>query len=175
MSETDSTGNIGGKWNKAAVSSKVIDPTTPLPGAMRRVGGNAPVDESTLAQKKEQKELIKRFKVYSKTLSLNGGNQVNALCAAYGITEHDAEEHQIKLHDELMKAARGLTTSEVMKMNDVDKNARIMLLKSHMYSSEPGPSLKAIDLLHQIDSASRGADESWETWVTSALAAKKKK
>jgi hypothetical protein len=168
-----STDQISGKWNKKSVSGRVVDPTTPLPGAMKRVGGNLAITESS--GKKDQKELLKKFKVYAKQLSLNGGNQINALMAAYGTSEQEAEANQIKLHDDLMKAARGLTTSEIMKMNDVDKNARIMLLKTHMYSPEPGPSIASIKLLHEIDVASRGADESWETWVSSAIAAKRGK
>lgn len=160
---------ISGKSKRP--SQKLIDPKALLPGPLVRVGGNVP---SQQYQSADPKHLRERYNQYTRALVESNGNPVPALAIVFQISEHEALQRQVALHDELTASMQGMTTAQIFKANDLDKNARIMLLREKVFSGIPAVSLKALDMINDLDSTSSSSDDSWENMVAMALGRKQR-
>jgi len=161
-----------GKWKGSkSVKGKLVDPTAALPGNMKSVGGNLSVKT---ARNKTDKQLQQKAKQYMRHLVMFQGDQVKALMATYGISEQEAETEQEHLHGDLLRVTHGLTITDILKSEDLDRNSRVQILRNHVFSPNPAVSLKALDAINDLDGAARQGGDSWESFVALALANNKK-
>lgn len=151
---------------------KLLDPQAPLPGALKRVGPLAEKEDTKqqkLVIKADQKILRAKFDQYCRELTKSYGDPVPALAIVFDISEDEARERQVELHDEITRAVNSLSTKDLLDMSGLSKPYRIMKLKLAMNSDNPAAMLKAIDMLNDMDGASKTSGETWEEWIASAL------
>jgi hypothetical protein len=134
------------------------DPYESPPGAVPHVVSSAPLKRKlTAAEKKQQSELRAEHKMlatrhaaYLDALGENGGDRVKALSHVLGISEDDVRP---QLLDLLAEVRRGLAVSplgELLERNGLDLAARVNILRGHAYSDNPAASLKAVDLVQEM-------------------------
>lgn len=139
----------------------VIDPYAVLPGAIP--GKLSNLEVKTKPKKATQKDLAqrdairaetraaaKRYNQYLDVLGETGGNKIAALARVYGLDAEEAEERFEELHLDVRRGIGSTEVGRILEQNDLDIHARARVLKKWMYSDEPGPSLKAVDMLSEL-------------------------
>lgn len=162
--DTDAVVVRTGKKRKG--KQELLDPRSSLPGAIKTVGGNRPA-HGEKAETENQAKVRRQYVAYLQALVRHNGNQIPALAEAYGISEIEAERKQVDLHDRLVRSAKGLSQSELMRRYDLGPEVRTFLLRAHAFSPNPAVSLKAIDMLNDIDGANKAgrSGETFESWL----------
>ena len=141
------------------------------PGAVPHVISQEPLKRKLTAAEKTQQKAIRaehkmlatRHAAYLDALAEHGGDRVKALSEVMGIPE-DAVRPQ--LLDLLAEVRRGLAVSplgELLERNGLDLAARVNILRGHAYSDNPAASLKAVDLVNDMQgqTADSGSFESF--------------
>lgn len=150
---------------------KLIDPQAPLPGAMKRVGPR-PEPSAKEIKEADPKHLREKFDLYCRLLAEHYGEPVPALAAVFGISLEEAAERQAELHNEITRATSAMTQRDLFSMLNISKEHRTARLKTMMYCDNPAVSLKAMDMLNDMDGNAKSSGDTWEEWI--ALAIKQK-
>lgn len=160
---------VSGRKTKTT-NQRLIDPQAPLPGAMKRVGPN--LAKRSPEKKADPKHLRDRYALYCRLLAENYGNPAPALAEVFDISIEEAQLRQVELHTEITRAMQGVSTRELFTMNQMSKEHRLMHLRSLMYHPNPAVSLKAMDMLNELDGATKSSGDTWEEWIGLALGRK---
>ncbi len=116
------------------------DPRDPLPmgatmemqpqtGEVRRIdGGDA------------SKRLLDR---YSRALIAHGGDPIPALAQAFELPEAEVAPRMVELHE------------RIVERYDVTQHVQIAMLRQHLFAPDPKVSLKAIEMLREMDATSK--------------------
>jgi hypothetical protein len=158
---------VSGRKTKAT-GGKLIDPQAPLPGAMKRVGPK-PAQTAASIKKADPKHLREKFNEYCKHLATHYGDPVPALALTFNISEVEAEERQTELHNEIMRAMQGMTTRDLLAQNGMSKEHRLMRMKQFMYSENPVAAIKAMDMIGELDGATKSSGDTWEDWIAMSV------
>jgi hypothetical protein len=137
------------------------DPREPLPegtttGEVVRMDANDKQTAENLAS------------AYARALVAYDGNIEKALAKVFKITEEEALNNMVELHDRARGASRVNTNmTDMMERHDLTTETRLAKLREHMFSPIPAVSLKAIDAITELDSTakSKRIGTTWETFV----------
>ena len=161
---------ISGRTTKH--QQKLLDPQAPLPGALKRVGPRVSRETKTQTKQSDPKHLRERFAAYCTALADNYGNPAQALAVVFDIPIEEAREREVELHTEITRAMQGVSTRELFSMNQMSKEHRMLRLRDFMYSPLPAVALKAMDMLNELDGATKSSGDTWEEWAAMALGRK---
>ena len=142
------------------------DPLAPMPGGVRLI----PEQRTPPRGRGELAAAKGLYQDYAKALHRFRGDEVSALADVLGISPEEAQEKKHELHRRITEpVSSGRSLQEIFKEMDVPKEARIYLLRMHAYSDVPAASLKAIEMLNNMDSARIQDVTSYEHYVRSML------
>ena len=133
-----------------------VDAYAQPPGAYdvpvkKKRGRPSKTDPRTIARK--EKELrSQRYDIYCEALIDTQGNKIMALVAAYGLPESEVRERYTELLADVRAGVGSSSLAEILERNDLDVAARIRLIRRQAYSTNPAASLKAVDMLAELDS-----------------------
>ena len=152
-----------------------IDPYKTLPGAMpdptptKRGRGRPRKDDIAAAKRAEDRRRQERYSRYLDALIASQGDTDCALAVVYGL---NSVQEAVDRHDELLADVQaGIPSSSIndmLKGRDLDKAARVSILRKHAYSSNPAASLKALDMIQDLD-GSGPSESSYEQFVRLAM------
>jgi hypothetical protein len=150
-----------------------------LPGAVANVKRGpeepAPPTRANLALaadvRADQEMRAARYDRYLEALASNMGDAVAALAEAFEITQEQARANQRALHAEVRSGSGGSDIAPILERADLDIVARVRVLRQHVYSNVPAASLKAIDMLSEME-GSGGNVGSFEQYLRLAKARK---
>lgn len=94
---------------------------------------------------------IGRHKRYLDALAEFGGSQEQALAEVYGLSVDETRMRRAELQRDVNSGMGTISQEEILRGNDLSFEARAKVLRSHMYSSVPAASLKAIEILGNIE------------------------
>lgn len=119
-----------------------------------------------LARQEAKSELrirASRYRSYLDEMIANGGDQLAALAVVYGLDIDEVKERRDELHADVRSGIGGTELAEVLEQHDLGLNTRVALLKKHAFSDIPAASLKAVDMINDLegDSGSVGTFESY--------------
>jgi hypothetical protein len=150
-----------------------VDPYRSLPGAMpgpdqpKRRPGRPRKDDVEAIARREQQTKLARYDRYIDAVIALSGDQVTALATVFGIEVGEADQRFEELLADVQNGIPSSTVSEMLQRRDLSKAARLTILRKHAYSNNPAASLKALDMLKDIDGA--GPDVgSYESFVRRA-------
>ncbi len=162
--EAEERVSFGGEFTEAHHHrGELLDPLQPLPGGIKMVRGQrrkrTPAGDRAAA--------IALYRDYLDTLTACNGRRAEALSRVLGISIEAATREEHILHARMMDSLpQNATLSEMLKVYDLSREARLVVLRQHVYSPLPAASLKALDMLNELD-ANTGADTtgSYESYV----------
>jgi hypothetical protein len=146
---------------KRVHEGRYIDPLSPLPGGVIKLVK----DQRTKPSRGEKAASSAVYREYLQNLVRFSGDGVQALASTLGISLEKAEEGFPELHAGIIKNVAPRSIAEVLKENDLHKDVRIQILKSHAFGQVPAASLKALDMINQMDSVRSQDDSSYESYV----------
>lgn len=119
-----------------------------------------------LARQEAKSELrirASRYRSYLDEMIANGGDQLAALAVVYGLDIDEVKARRDELHADVRSGIGGTELAEVLEQHDLGLNTRVALLKKHAFSDIPAASLKAVDMINDLegDSGSVGTFESY--------------
>lgn len=139
----------------------LIDPLAPMPGGVIKLVK----DQRTKVPRSEKAASQQVYRDYLANLVRYAGDGPQALSTTLGISLARAQSEFAELHNNLLKNVTPRSISEVLKEIDLHKEARLAILKQHAYGSVPAASLKAIDMLNDMDSVRSQDDTSYEAYI----------
>jgi hypothetical protein len=138
-----------------------IDAYPSLPGAVphAEVLSLEPLKRKLTKAEKEQRGTLvseqrmrqRRYDRYLAVLADTYGNRIAALATVFGVTEAEAEVRALELHTELKEGIGTSTVADEIERNDLGVSARAAVLRKHLYSSNPAASLKAADMVSEME------------------------
>lgn len=156
-------------------NQKLLDPTAALPGAIKQVSNQKPLEPDALERAKE--DLRRKYRLFlqryrlelarSETnFDLPGNPLVRALAETFGISIEQAWDRQHDLHAQMVEASKGVSISELMRRHGLSQEARVAILSHHANSLDPKVSLVAIKVANEMDDAGgASAADSFEAWL----------
>lgn len=105
----------------------------------------------------EQHVRADRYARYLDALAENGGDQEGALAEVYGLTVEAVRLQRSDLQEDVRSGIGSSSLAQILERNDLSMAARAHVLRRHVYSESPAASLKALDMVGELDGA-RGAD-----------------
>jgi hypothetical protein len=153
---------------------ELIDPLVPLPGGQpikyvkeqrppRRKPGEASAGKQI-------------YRDYLRALSRHGGDEVAAISEVLVMPIAEVEERRLELHEQILEeAGTGRSLQIMLKENDLNKEARVRILRGHVYSENPAASLKALQLVDEIDQTRVADSNSYESYLRELLGGRKKR
>lgn len=162
------------------------DPYEVLPGAVPDVEGkasklsttfNGPPKRDLTPEEKKTRELARsdaklrraRYARYIDLMMALGGNRTMALAQVYGVSIEEAQERSFELHADVLTGIADSDLGTVLEANDLGLAARARVLSKHLYSKNPAASLKAADMIKDIE-GDRGDVGSFESFLRVAKA-----
>ena len=124
---------------------QVVDAYVPLPGAMRQL--NSQPEHVKVQTYTAQQE----FARYAQLLVKHKGDPVPAIAELRGLSESDVASDLPRLREELHTRAAGTDLSTLLEKHDVSLVNQIAVLRNWMYDNHAAPSLKAVELLREIE------------------------
>jgi hypothetical protein len=140
-------------------------PNTPVPGAatpIKRKMTKQEIADRTEAQL-EQKMRGERYARYLDAMVEHMGDQELALADVYGIKVEDVRVRRLELQADVRQGIGKTQLSDVLERADLNIQSRVSLLRRHAFSNNPAASLKAIDMIQDLegDRADHGSFESY--------------
>jgi hypothetical protein len=126
-----------------------------------------PLTKEELALRKEaQLEATMRAERYTRYLDALvefGGDQEQALADVFGMPIDEVRPQRLVLQKEVRTGLAHTTLADELERQDLTQAARMTLLRRHAYSANPAASLKAIDMINDLegDRADTGTFESF--------------
>lgn len=153
------------------------DPLTPMVGANpheevkpKRRKKNVQGEEIISPEvTRERKRLGQRYDRYLDCVIKYNGDRCAALCEIFDLEIDEAMERQDELHELVLQGVGNSSVADLLKKQDLGKATRIALLKRHAYSPVPAASLKAIDMLSEMDSDNHDQAGRYESYLAIAL------
>lgn len=149
------------------------DPYESLPGGVPRVEvtGHEPITRKLSRAEEQQRSVAlseqamraTRYTRYLEAMVRLGGDQIAALAEVYELTPQDVEERHLELQADVRAGIGTSVLADVLEKNDLSVAARAAVLRKHLYSTNPAASLKALDLVNDMegDRADFGSFESY--------------
>lgn len=166
----DSPGYSGGHVHHG----DLIDPLTPLPGGVRL----KPVADQRPPKRKPGEAAAARrvYDEYLRALVRHKGDEVNALSEVLALPITEVEDRRLELHEQILEqAGTGRSLHNLLKESDLGKEARIRILRGHAYSDNPAASLKALQLVDELDQTRIADVNSYESYVRDLMGGRKKR
>lgn len=147
-----------------------VDPLTPLPGAIKLVKNQrAPRRKPGAAS--AARDL---YSDYLRALVNHGGDDAAALAETLDIPREEAARRRSELRGRILADGdSGHSLQDMLKTYDLGKRARLAILRAHAYSAVPAASLKAVDMLNEIDQGRATDTGSYESWLRTVMAGRK--
>jgi hypothetical protein len=79
------------------------------------------------------------------------GDQEQALADVYGLTVEQVRPQRLELLADVRTGIGSTDLGEILERNALDLTARVNLLRRHAYSNTPAASLKALDMIADLD------------------------
>jgi len=154
-----------------------IDPYRTLPGAMpdaivptgKRKRGRPRKDDAEAMVRAEAKRKLQKYDRYLDALIALQGDTDAALAVVNGISPQEAMDRHDELLIDVQAGVPASSMVEMMKRRDLDKAARITLIRKWAYSANPAASLKALDMLSDLEEGTADTG-SYEQYVKLAMA-----
>lgn len=133
-----------------------IDPYRTLPGPVppqdkpKRRGRRKSADIQAEARA-HARWRMERYDRYLDALCEYHGDTVKALSIVYQIDIHEAERRRTELLADVQTGLATASFAEQLVRLDMDKNARLAMLRKHMFAPNPAQSLKALDMIEEMD------------------------
>jgi len=112
--------------------------------------------EARNAARKERAMKAERYARYLEELTDQNGNQEQALAIIFGLQIEEVRLRRLELHAEVRSGLGSTTLADVLERNDLGQVARANLLRKHAYSAIPAASLKALDMVADLDGEHSG-------------------
>ncbi len=156
-------------------SQHLIDPLTPLPGGvkLKQVREQRPPKRKSV----EAAESKRIYSEYARELVANGGDEIAALAQVLNLSTVEVEANRFELHNKVMEqAGSGRSLRTLLAENDLSKETRIRILRSHAFnSSNPAASLKALQLVDELDQERIADVNSYESYLRDLMGDKRKR
>lgn len=150
---------------------RLLDPTAALPGAIKHVSSQKPLEPDDLERAKEQlrrayREFLAQYRIELARENADAPPMVRALATVFGISHEQAALQQYDLHAQMVEASKGISVSELMRRHGLSQEARVAILAHHTYSLDPKVSLVALKVANDMDDAGgASAADSFEAWL----------
>ena len=147
------------------------DPLQPLVGPVENVTpGVKKAKKSkptaiTEEQAAETKRRRRNYDRYIRALIATAGDEVKALSIVYGIESDEVLADLDAYRADVLTGASTLTVGDLAEQFGAGKAARIMMLRKHMYDSDPKVSLVSVKLLSDLDGDKHDRGTSYETYL----------
>jgi hypothetical protein len=153
---------------------ELIDPLVPLPGGVliKHVKEQRPPRRGP----GEASAAKRVYQEYLRALARHGGNEVNAISEVLSIPIAEVEDRRLELHEQILEeAGTGRSLQNILKEQDLTKEARIRILRGHAYSDNPAASLKALQLVDELDQTRVADVNSYESYLRDLMGGRKKR
>jgi hypothetical protein len=139
-----------------------VDPYKTLPGAMpdpiphpaKRKRGRPRKDDVDAMRRAEERRRCERYDRYLDALISLQGDTDAALAVVYGIRVQEVEARHDELLGDVQAGVPASSISEMLKKRDLDKASRVTILRKWAFCNNPAASLKALDMLADLDEGS---------------------
>ena len=101
--------------------------------------------------RKEAKMRAARYDRYLDAMIEFGGDREQAIADVYGLPVEEARLRMTDLHADVVAGIGTSSLADVLERNDLAMAARGALLRRHAYSANPAASLKAIDMVTNLE------------------------
>jgi hypothetical protein len=154
------------------------DPYETLPGAVVmhqttvKPLARKPTKEDAVSRAAAQHDMkvrAERHTRYLDALVEFAGDQEQALADVYGLTVEQVRPQRLELLADVRTGIGSTDLGEILERNALDLTARVNLLRRHAYSNTPAASLKALDMIADLDDdrSDHGSFESYLRMVKS--------
>jgi hypothetical protein len=99
----------------------------------------------------EVKARGERYNRYLDAMIEFAGDQEQALADVYGLTVEEVRPRRLELQADVRNGLGSSDLADVLEQNDLTMRARATLLRKHAYSLNPAASLKAIDMVTELE------------------------
>lgn len=145
-----------------------LDPWAPLPGAVEQphypTSARAPAVPDDAAVRRS------RYDRYLDSLVATHGDAVAALAAVYDLTEKEVGLRYTELLADVRAEAGTSRMADLLESQDLSKAARLRVLRNHVFSGAPAASLKALDMLAEMEGTGHDVEASYEQYVRAVIA-----
>lgn len=156
-----------------------VDPYQSLPGAVAVHTTIEPIKrkmtagdiEARKTAQLEVKARGERYARYLDALAEHGGDQEQALAEVYGLSVEQVRPRRLELQMDVRSGLGATSLSDVLEQNDLALVARANLLRKHAYSANPAASLKALDMIGELE-GERADVGSFESYLRLAKSSK---
>lgn len=161
---------------------KHIDPYLALEGGSkptdephkpkRKRGGNkkTAIQKELAAAQQGVRQRENRYDMYLDAMVGTGGNRVAALAVVFKISEQEAVDRYNELLAEVQRGIPTSSVTEVLERNDVTTHARVKVLRRHLYGPIPAASLKAAEMLADLDDRPAHSGTRYEHYIRMVMA-----
>lgn len=157
-----------------------IDPYESPPGAVPVTLSAVPLKramtQEDIATRKmarlEAKALATRYEHYLDLMLQSGGDRAQALADVFDLPIEEVRVRLLELHAEVRRGLGSTTLAETLEKSDLSLAARVSLLRKHAYSDIPAASLKALDMVQDLE-GNRSDNGSFESFLRVAKAQRK--
>ena len=108
---------------------------------------------------------------FARNLVAFRGDKLPALAATFDCTIEEATRDMLMLSRRITGAAKAIpSTAEVIEDHDLGVNVRVAKLREHLHSPKEAVSMKAIDMINDMDATLRSKKQgtSWEHFAQGA-------
>jgi hypothetical protein len=119
----------------------------------------------------EQRMRTARCNRYFDALADNNGNEEQALALVYQLPIEEVRANFTFLKDDVRSNTGASTLTQVLERNELALAARVRRLRAWVYSENPAASLKALDMVGELE-GTRGDVGSFEDYLRIAKSAK---
>lgn len=137
-----------------------VDPYRMLPGAVppedapKRRRGRKKNEDKIAEARAHARWRMERYDRYLDALSDMHGDTIGALAIVYQVPLEVAEQKRSELLADVQTGLATASFAEQLVRLDLDRNARLAMLRKHVYARNPAQSLKAIEMVSELDSKS---------------------
>ena len=117
----------------------------------------------------DERQKIERYDRYLDALISMQGDTDAALAVVYGVSVQEAVDRHDELLPDVQAGVPASNINEMLKRRDLDKAARVTILRKWAFCNNPAASLKALDMLADLDEGSPQVG-SYEQYVRLAMA-----
>jgi hypothetical protein len=145
-------------------------PATQTKRGRKRKADLAREAENALAlAQRHAREKENKYDLYLEAMVLCNGDRVQALSRVYRIEPEEVSRRFRELLADVQRGRSSSSISELLDANDAGAQARAKILAGHLYSPSPAVSLKAADMLAELDQAPKTTNASYETYARAIL------
>jgi len=172
------TGAVTIAFPDGAPAEHYYDPYKPMPaGAIdvtpkpKRKKSRGPVefDEAHVVENRARRQRYDRF---IDELIEAGGDKLAALSKTYGIPSDEMKPQMVEYLADVMLGMSTSSVSDMLEVAGIGKQARIAMLRQHIFSSDPKVSLVAIRMAMDLDGDKHTTGTTYEQYLRTVMARK---